>query len=156
MIFGRKEKKNNSRSQVTDSSNLCEVKKRGRLQHRLQLGIFLPCEARRTADQVPKNWVYGVIVKKDRQKGWKNLLFDHSEIPWALILYSDIAEVPSEISSFSLLSLGMFQDSHNGPRIFNRSLCLSLHQRTIFYNLKNGESLSELEEMIGFSESLEY
>jgi hypothetical protein len=76
MIFGRKEKKNNSRSQVTDSSNLCEVKKkRGRLQHRLQLGILLPCEARRTADQVPKNWVYGVIVKKDRQKGGKKPFF---------------------------------------------------------------------------------
>jgi hypothetical protein len=40
--------------------------------------------------------------------------------------------------------LGMFQASRHGPRIFNRSLCLSLHQRTIFYNLKNGESLSEL------------
>ena len=55
-------------------------KKRGWLQHRIQLGILLPCEARRTADQVPKNWVYGVIVKKDRQKGGKKLLFDHSEI----------------------------------------------------------------------------
>jgi hypothetical protein len=59
--------------------NLCKVKKQGWLQHRLQLGILLPCEARRTADQVPKNWVYGVIVKRIDKKV-KKLLFDHPEV----------------------------------------------------------------------------
>jgi hypothetical protein len=50
------------------------VKKQGRLQHRLQLGIPLPCEAGRTVDQVPKlgKWSHRLksirkIKEKDRR-----------------------------------------------------------------------------------------
>jgi hypothetical protein len=73
MIFGRKGKEKTTLDHKYQIfSNLCEAKKQGRLQHRLQLGILLPCEARRTADQVPKNWVYGVIVKRIDKKVGKS------------------------------------------------------------------------------------
>jgi hypothetical protein len=45
--------------------------KQGRLQHRLQLGIPLPCEAGRTVDQVPKlgKWSHRLIsTEKSRKK----------------------------------------------------------------------------------------
>jgi hypothetical protein len=48
--------------------NCAKRTKQGRLQHRLQLGILLPCEARRTADQVPKMGIWS-HRQKDRKKG---------------------------------------------------------------------------------------
>jgi hypothetical protein len=56
--------------------------KQGRLQHSLQLGIPLPCEAGRTVDQVPilGKWSHRLkstekFKEKDRKVGGGNLRF---------------------------------------------------------------------------------
>jgi hypothetical protein len=51
-----RDKKNNFKNLSIKVENLHEANKnKGGSNIRLQLGILLPCEARRTADQVPKN-----------------------------------------------------------------------------------------------------
>jgi hypothetical protein len=70
MTLEGKGKENNFISQASEYSKLCEAKKQGRLQHRLQLGIPLPCEAGRTVDQVPKlgKWSHKLKSRKNPRK----------------------------------------------------------------------------------------
>ena len=69
-LEGARERKNNFRSQISEYSKLRETKTRGWLQHRLQLGIPIPCEAGRTVDQVPKlgEWSHKLESRKNLRK----------------------------------------------------------------------------------------
>jgi hypothetical protein len=85
--------------------------KQGRLQHRLQLGIPLPCEAGRTVDQVPKlgKWSHRLIsTEKSRSKieGEGNFAWKPRKLFRTQILFLNTAEVTFAIFPFSLLSFG--------------------------------------------------
>jgi hypothetical protein len=80
VLRSRKEKESQLRFQVSKIENFLEGKKQGRLQHRLQLGIPLPCEAGRTVDQVPilGKWSHRLkstekFKEKDRKGGKSSL-----------------------------------------------------------------------------------
>jgi hypothetical protein len=94
-----------------------EGKKQGRLQHRLQLGIPLPCEAGRIVDQVPilGKWSHRLkstetFKEKDRKVGGgggESSFCTLEKIFRTQILFPNIAEVTFTTFPFSLLTLGM-------------------------------------------------
>jgi hypothetical protein len=107
--FGRKRKTTLDLKYQT--LKLREVKKQGRLQHRLQLGIPLPCEAGRTVDQVPKlgKWSHRLKSReksKEKDRKGKNFRLITQKFFRTQILFPNTAEVTFAIFPFSLLSLG--------------------------------------------------